>query len=152
YKRLVYDEQLATDVTAYVVKREICGEFRIIASAKPGADLARIERIIDEELKRFSAEGPTADELQRVKTEAVNNFVRQTERVGPYGKSGILAVNETLMGDAGFYRTVLGWFGECTSRQLQQASAAWLNDDVYIVEYHPRPKFETTASRVDRTQ
>src|SRR6266545_4930379 len=45
YKRLVYDEQTATDVIAYVDLREIGGQLVIRATAKPGGDLARIERI-----------------------------------------------------------------------------------------------------------
>ena len=39
YKRLVYDEQIATDVVAYVDLREIAGQLVIRATAKPGGDL-----------------------------------------------------------------------------------------------------------------
>src|SRR5206468_2018945 len=67
YKRLVYDEQIATDVSAYVDAREISGQFGIVATAKPGGDLAKIEKAIDEEVARFLAKGPTREELERVK-------------------------------------------------------------------------------------
>src|SRR5207244_1266617 len=36
YKRLVYDEQIATDVNAYVDLNEIAGQFGIIVTARPG--------------------------------------------------------------------------------------------------------------------
>src|SRR5438876_507963 len=39
YKRLVYDEQIATDVAAYVDLREIGGQLVIRATARPGGDL-----------------------------------------------------------------------------------------------------------------
>ena len=60
YKRLVYDDQIATDVAAYLNPREIGGQFIIQATARPGVELARVEKAIDEELARFLAEGPTA--------------------------------------------------------------------------------------------
>src|SRR5439155_547260 len=77
YKRLVYDEQIATDVVAYVDLREIAGQLVIRATAKPGGDLARVERAIDEELARFSRPGggPTPSELRRVKTQSRANFI-----------------------------------------------------------------------------
>jgi zinc protease len=39
YKRLVYDEQTATDVWSFVDAREISGLFVILATARPGEDL-----------------------------------------------------------------------------------------------------------------
>src|SRR5882724_6420406 len=101
YKRLVYDEQIATDVAAYVDLREIGGQLVIRATAKPGGDLARAERAIDEELARFIKSGPTASELRRVKTQSRANFIRGIERIGGFGgKSDVLAVNEVYAGSA----------------------------------------------------
>ncbi len=67
YKRLVYDEQIATDVAAFISPREIGSQFCIVATAKPGGDLAAVEQAIDEELRGFLETGPTPDELERVK-------------------------------------------------------------------------------------
>ena len=36
YKRLVYDDQIATDVVAFISKREIGSQFQIMATARPG--------------------------------------------------------------------------------------------------------------------
>src|SRR5262245_8972360 len=68
YKRLVYEDQSATDVTVQVDAREIASLFRIEVTAKPGADLAEVERAADEEIARFLASGPAPSELERVKT------------------------------------------------------------------------------------
>src|SRR5439155_10470221 len=81
YKRLVYDEQIATDVSATVEPNEISGQFMIVATARLGGDLARIEKAIDEELARFLAKGPTMAELQRVKAGKLAGFVRGIERI-----------------------------------------------------------------------
>src|SRR5579863_1526008 len=39
YKRLVYDDQIATDVSAGIEPGEISGQFQIVATARPGGDL-----------------------------------------------------------------------------------------------------------------
>ena len=117
YKRLVYDEQIATDVSASVDPNEISGQFWIVATARPGGDLGKIEKAIDEEVARFLAKGPTAEELQRVKAGQIAGFVRGIERIGGFGgKSDVLAMNETYRGDPGFYKTPLKYTREATAR------------------------------------
>src|SRR5260370_28523684 len=85
YKRLVYDDQIATDVQTFVDLKEIGGQFYIIATARPGEDLAKVEAAIDQEMGRFLESGPTTDELKRGKTQHVSNFVRGLDRVGGVG-------------------------------------------------------------------
>ncbi|MEJ2371733.1 MAG: pitrilysin family protein, partial [Gemmatimonadales bacterium] len=46
YKRLVYDEQIATDVSAFVRLREIGGQLAIQATARPGLGLAEVEEAV----------------------------------------------------------------------------------------------------------
>src|SRR2546421_9872810 len=124
-----------------------------MATARPGVDLAKIERAIDEEVSRFLAKGPTQKELQRVKAERIAGFVRGIERIGGFGgKSDILAMNQTYRGNPEFYQTILKHDREATVRDLQNAAKKWLTDDVYILEVHPYPEFATAASAIDRSK
>jgi zinc protease len=153
YKRLVYDEQVATDVAAYVDLREIGGQLVIRATAKPGGDLARVERAIDEELVRFLQTGPTASELRRVKTQSRANFIRGIERIGGFGgKSDVLARNEVFTGSADHYLVTQRRIAGATAGDLKSAAARWLNDGDWVLEVHPYPTFETAASGADRTK
>ena len=153
YKRLVYDEQIATDVAAYVDLREIGGQLVIRATAKPGGDLARAERAIDEELARFIKSGPTASELRRVKTQSRANFIRGIERIGGFGgKSDVLAVNEVYAGSADHYQVTRQRIAAATAANLQSAAARWLTDGDWTLEVHPYPTFEAAASGADRTK
>lgn len=153
YKRLVYDEQIATEVSASVSPNEISGQFMIVATARPGVDLARIEKAIDEEMTRFLAKGPTTAELQRAKAGKIAGFVRGIERIGGFGgKSDVLAMNETYRGDPGFYQTPLKFTREATVKDLQSAAKQWLTDDVYILEVLPYADYGTTSSTVDRSK
>ncbi len=153
YKRLVYDEQLATDVAAWASPLEISGLFGIQVTARPGGDLARIEKVVDEELARFLARGPTPNEVQRSRAQELATFVRSTERIGGFGgKADILALNETFRGRPDFYQTILKYQREATARDLQKAARQWLTEDVFILEVHPYPDYGITGSTVDRSK
>ncbi|HYS25619.1 MAG TPA: insulinase family protein, partial [Vicinamibacterales bacterium] len=153
YKRLVYDEQVATDVAAYVDLREIGGQLVVRATAKPGGDLARVERAIDAELARFIQSGPTASELRRVKTQSRANFIRGIERIGGFGgKSDVLAVNEVFAGSADHYQVTRQRIAAATAADLRSAAARWLTDGDWTLEVRPYPTFETAASGADRTK
>jgi zinc protease len=153
YKRLVYDEQIATDVIAYVDLREIGGQLVIRATARPGGDLAPIERAIDEELARFFQTGPTAAELRRIKTQARANFIRGIERIGGFGgKSDVLARNEVFRGNADHYLVTQRRIAAATAADLRTAAARWLRDGQWVLEVHPYPEFGTVASTVDRSK
>jgi zinc protease len=153
YKRLVYDEQIVTDISASVEPNEISGNFSIVATIKPDGDLAKAERIINEEVAKFLSKGPTAAELQRAKAGRIAAFVRGIERIGGFGgKSDVLAQSETFRGDPGFYQVPLKYTRDANVKDVQAAARKWLTDDVYILEVHPYPEFETTVSTVDRSK
>src|SRR6266581_3693945 len=153
YKQCVYDEQIATDVVAYVDLREIAGQLVIRATAKPGGDLARVERAIDEELARFIQTGPTPSELRRVKTQSRANFIRGIERIGGFGgKSDVLAMNEVYAGNADHYQARRQRIATATAADLRSAAARWLSDGDFVVEVHPYPSYDVVASGADRSK
>jgi len=153
YKRLVYEDQVATDVSASVDMGEIGGRFIIEATARPGESLDGLEQAINEELSRFLEDGPTPAELQRVKTQSIAGFIRGIERIGGFGgKSDILAMNQTYMDQPDYYKVMLHRANDATGRQLQEAARQWLSDGVYVLQVVPfrEPKIEATA--VDRSR
>jgi zinc protease len=153
YKRLVYDEQIATDVSAYIDDREISSQFVIMATARPGEGLARIEKDINEELARLLAKGLTPQELERARARKIAGFVRGIERIGGFGgKSDILAMNQTFRGDPDFYQTILKYNRSATPGDLLSAGKKWLTDDVYVLEVQPFPAYATSAGTVDRSK
>ncbi len=153
YKRLVYDEQMATDVSAYVDLREIAGLFTVVATAKPGEDLAKVEKALDEELARFLADGPSEEELTRVRTQYFARFIRGSERIGGFGgKSDILATSQVFGGSPDAYKTTLQRIGEATAKDLHQAAKDWLSDGAYVLEVHPFPEYKSAPSQVDRSK
>jgi len=68
YKRLVFDEKLATEVSAGQNSAGLGSMFQITVVTTPEADLNKVEKIVDEELAKFAKEGPSASELDERKT------------------------------------------------------------------------------------
>src|SRR6266566_2377442 len=146
YKRLIYDDQIATSAIAYVDLREIAGQFYIQATARPGQNLDQVEKELDEELAHFLRDGPRAEELQRVKTEYMANFVRGIERIGGFGgKSDQLARNQVFLGDPAAYKISLKRVQEASAEDLRDAANRWLSDGVYILEVYPFPDYKAAA-------
>ncbi len=67
YKRLVYDDKIAAEVSAYQDSSQLGSVFRVDVLAQPEADLDRVEREIDEELKKLVELGPSQHELEQRK-------------------------------------------------------------------------------------
>src|SRR5712692_8054518 len=153
YKRLVYDDQIATNANAFVNLNEIGGQFLVQATAKPSGDLAQVEKELDEELARFLKEGPTAEELQRVKTQYAANFIRGIERIGGFGgKSDRLAQSEVFRGSPDAYKESLKRVQDATAEDLKAAANRWLADGVYALEVHPFPQYKTASAGADRSK
>jgi zinc protease len=153
YKRLVYDDQIATDVSAFNSAREIGGQFRIQATARPGDDLTEVEKAIDEELARLLEGGPTAMEMERAKSQRLAEFLRGIERVGGFGgKSDLLASNQIYLGSPDAYKASLKRIEGATPEDVRSAGKRWLSDGVYVLEVHPYPKYETANTGADRSK
>jgi zinc protease len=152
YKRLVYTDQIATDVGSWQFAGEIGGLYLLQVSAQPGGDLARVEAVLNEELKRFLDSGLTQVELDRVKAQMKSGFVRGIEQVGGFGgKSDILAENAVYAGDPGFYRTSLERFEAATPQTVIGAARRWLGAGAYHLEVHPFPELTASGAGVDRS-
>ena len=67
YKKLVYEKQIAQNVTAYQYSMMLGSIFGIEATARPGHTLQELETVINEELEAMRTKGPTAAEIERVR-------------------------------------------------------------------------------------
>ena len=153
YKRLVYDDQVASNVYAYTAQREIGGQLFVVADAKPGIALSRIENIINEELQKVLQQGITPAELERAKTRQFANFVKGLERIGGFGgKSDVLAQYETYSGSADHYKQVLNWIKGATTADIKKEASDWIADGDYVLNILPFGEFKNTASSLNRNE
>ena len=153
YNRLVYQDQIATDVTAFIQNGEIASLFIIQATANPGNDLTAVETAIDEEMNRLLTEGPEQDELNRVRTQMRARFIRGIERIGGFGgKSDALARSEVYGGSPDAYKQTIVDQQNATVESIRDAANRWLTDGVYVLEVEPFPRYAARGESVDRSR
>jgi zinc protease len=154
YQRLVVKEQLATSAYASDDSSEIAGQFGINLTAPPGGDVARMERVADEELRALMQTGPREDELRLAKTAILAQYARTVERVGGFGgKSDMLARCMTFTGNPDCYKTYLKRIQAATPAMVRQAMLAWLGDGDYVLEVDPFPSgLAPSVSTLDRSK
>jgi zinc protease len=153
FKRLVFDEQIATDVDASVDLREIGGLFVIEAGVRPGTDPVQVERAMDEQLARFLATGPTPVELARAKTLVRAGFIRGVERIGGFGgKSDVLAKGQVFAGRPDYYKVRLSRMAGASAAQVRGAAVRWLSDGDYTLQVDPFPEYATATNGADRSK
>ncbi len=152
YKRLVYDDQIATSVNAFVMTRQFGSLFLVFATAQPGQDLAEVEAVLDEELQAFLASGPTAAELSRAQASQRASFIRGVERIGGFGgKSDVLAASEVYLGSPDGHRRQQENILSATVADVHGAATEWLDDGVLTVEVRPFATYTTTETTLDRS-
>jgi zinc protease len=121
YRRLVFEERIATDVSAAQNSREIAGYLQVSATAAPGHTLGEIERVILEEIARLGRDGPSDDEIDRGRVQAEAQFVFRLQSVGGFGgKSDQLNAYNVLLGDPAYFDKDLARYYEVTRSSLQQ--------------------------------
>ncbi len=74
YEDLVYRRELARQVTAYELPTEAPGTFTVVATANPGRDVDELEREIVGHLERLAAHGPSAQDLERARNQALTDL------------------------------------------------------------------------------
>jgi len=138
YQRLVYQDKLVDDVSASIQPFALASQLQIQADVKEGVDPAKVEAAIADELSRFLAQGPTADELERAQVSFRAGFVRGLEKVGGFGgKAVILAEGQVYRGDPGAYRKDLARAIAATPASVQQASRTWFGKGDYLLTVLP---------------
>src|SRR5687767_8327952 len=81
YKKLVYERQIAQDVSAVQQSFGIRSVFQIDATARPGRTSAELEKAIDEELALLVKSGVDARELERARNTIETNIVGSLESI-----------------------------------------------------------------------
>jgi len=138
YQRLVYQDKLVDDVSASISPFALASQFQIQADIKEGVDQAKVEAVIAEEVKKFLADGPTADELERAKIGNRAGFVRGLEKVGGFGgKAVILAEGQVYRGDPGAYKKDLERANAATPASVKAAADKWLSKGDYLLTVLP---------------
>ncbi|TGX52739.1 insulinase family protein [Sphingomonas gei] len=135
---LVRKEKLAVEVSAGIQSMAQLGIFQVQAIVKPGVDANLVAKRLDEIVADLIRNGPTADEVQRVATQAVSGRIFGLESVGGFGgKAVALASGELYSNDPAFFKKQLEQTARVTPAQVQAAGRKWLERPSLTIMVEP---------------
>ena len=153
YKRLVYEDQIASSAVSFQSSSEIASNFVAWADVKPGGDIDHVQQVMWEEISNLMENGPTEAELTRVKASYFAGFIKGMERIGGFGGvSDILASNETYFGDPSYYKKTLEYVEKATVADLKATARKWLGKGKHILVCKPFPEYSVASAGVDRSR
>ena len=127
YKRLVYELQIAQDVSAYQASKALNSEYQIVVTARPEASLDRIRTIIDEEVAKIQGTPATEREFQRAMNQLESSFYDRMERVGDFGGLGDqLNAYYFAAGNPGYFHEDLARYRALSPADVTAAAARYL--------------------------
>lgn len=131
YKRLVLDEKLASDVSAYQNSSLLQSVFRIDVTAVEGADLDTIERITDEEVNRLLKDGITSEELEQRK--ATIELGKLSQAQSPAAVADKLNEYEFFWGDPGGFKRDLDRYRNATPQSVTEWARKIITQDSRLI-------------------
>jgi zinc protease len=127
FKRLVYDMQIAQDVSAFQASMDLSSTFQIEATPRPGHTVEELQKVIDEELARLQQEDPSAREFERSLNQIETSFYNRMERVGGFGgKADQINGYFSKTGDPDYFNEDLGRYRALSPSDVRAAAAAFL--------------------------
>jgi zinc protease len=134
YKRLVYELQIASNVYAYQDGRRMDGEFRVVATARPGHGLDELQKVIVEEVVRLAQGGPTTRELERVVNGVEAQALDGMQQVGGFGGvADQLNTYEYFAGTPDYFEQDLDRYRKLTTADVQRVAKQYLADPHKVV-------------------
>ena len=133
---LVYDLQLATAVEVRQEGYRLDGMFGVVATARPGHALPEIQAVIDQELARLAAEGPSERELEQAKNSIEAGLLGRLEQVGE--KADMLNEYAYLTGDPKYLATELAGLRAVTRDDALRVARGYLRAPKVLLSVVPR--------------
>ena len=148
-KALVYDKQIAANVSAGQNSNENVGDFSIIVTPRPEHSLTEIETQVDSIIARLKRDGPTADELKRVKAGQELDFLSGLQ--SNLGKAFQLADDQTFRNDPSYtFRVGYAKTQAVTAADIKRVANKYLGPARIVLSNVPVGKRQL-ASHADRS-
>jgi zinc protease len=85
YKKLVYEKQIAQNVSAQQASLILGSMFQIEVTARPGHTAEELEKAVNEELDGFRASAPETAEIERARNTIETRIIQRLETLGGFG-------------------------------------------------------------------
>jgi zinc protease len=136
YKKLVYEKQIALDVSASQQSLILGSVFEIVVTARPGHTAEEMEKAVDAELATFRKDGPSAVELERARNGTETGMIQGLERLGGFG--GVAdRLNEYnhYLGNPGYFPEDVQRYQSATTESIRAFALAQLKPTARVVVF-----------------
>ena len=133
YKSLVYDQQIAQEVSASQGSNALTSMFVISVTARPGHTVQEIEAAIDTQLQKLRTEGPDEKEVERARNTIETAMLTRLEKVGGDGLANQLNYYNQYVGDPGFLPKDIQRYRAVTAVDVKRVMQAQLGSDARVV-------------------
>ncbi|MEO6325618.1 MAG: pitrilysin family protein [Thermoanaerobaculia bacterium] len=149
YKRLVYDLQIAQDVTAGLDAGALSSTFDIIVTAKAGRSLEEIRKVVDEEVAHLTEKPPSQRELDRFRNDYEAKLLVRLEKVGGFGgKADQLNQYFTYTGNPGYFESDLARYRALSPADVHAVAFRYLGPGRVILSIVPEGKRNLALAEV----
>ena len=135
YKRLVYDLQIAQDVSADQGGMKLAGYFQIAVTPRKGVEPARIDSLVRDELAKLQREGITSRELARVQNSTRSSFLRSLGT--DLGRAQLLNDYNYFAGDPDYIRRDAARYDAVTRGDVQRVARVYLGKPKVVLTVVP---------------
>ena len=146
-KALVYDSQIASQIIAFQNGSEDVGQFQVIVIPRPDHALTEIEDAVDQVIRKFINEGPTAEELQRAKAGLELGFLAGLE--SNLGKANQLLDGAVFHGDPGYFSTDYQNTLAVTAADVKRVAAQYLGSNRIVLSVVPKGKKDQASKATE---
>jgi zinc protease len=131
YQRLVKTEESVVGIQGGIGERRGPSSIYIFAIPKPGHTTERIRATIDEEIKRLATEGPTEEEMEKLRNTILNDSARS--RQSTLYRAQRLAEYTLYDGDPQIFNTEIERYLAVTPDEIKRAVTRFLLTDNHSV-------------------
>jgi zinc protease len=146
YKRLVYEMQVAQDVTAFSNGQRLDGGFQIIVTPKPGHTPAEMAKLVNEEIQKLITDGATSRELARGQNTTRAQFLDRIE--SNLGKADQLNFYNYFAGTPDYARQDAARYDKVTLADLKRVAGAYLGKPRVTLTVVPEGKRDLMVTGV----
>jgi zinc protease len=134
YKKLVYEQQIAQDVSAGQYSLTLGSVFQIEATARPGRTAEELEKAIDAELQALVQSGPDQAEVDRARNVIETRIVQGLETLGGFGGvADRLNMYNHYLGDPGYLPKDIARYRAVTPASVKAFAEQYLSKGTRVV-------------------
>jgi zinc protease len=138
YKRLVYEEQVAQNVSAWQTSPRLDGFFKVDVTPRPGRDPSKVMRMVDEEISRLIRDGVDARELARAQNTFRARFLDDLASV--LGKAMQLSSYNYFAGTPDYVQEDAARYDRVTAADVQRVARTYVGAPKVILTVVPEGK------------